>query len=327
MNNNFYEDEEKKYSFLSNNYDQDSENYKNQIYNIFTDENPLNILSQETNNINDNDNNNVNFIFNENDNCNFIYNNSIINDKRDTGINIFSMTNDVSNKNFDKKIESYSSENMKESESNIKSLNILSQDNSKGNNIANISYKEKIFLITKNNGKKQKFPNIFITKRGRRRRKGINKKTQKKLRLYNIELKLKGILINAIFNHINKNLQGFKFKKLNYNIKRKPYEELINIKLKNILESISGKYSKNLDYNKKIIEIICKQKESELKEIFELKLFDAFYHILIEEIDSLAGLREEYEIIYKNQISSKKGQKYINGVEKVLSKFKNYLII
>ena len=41
MNNNFYEDEEKKYSFLSNNYDQDSENYKNQIYNIFTDENPF----------------------------------------------------------------------------------------------------------------------------------------------------------------------------------------------------------------------------------------------------------------------------------------------
>lgn len=323
MFNTFPEDEEKKFFSSLNNYDQDSETYKNQIYNVFTDENPLNILSQETNIINDNDNNNNgNFSYNENNNYNFIYNNSI-NDKRNNGINIISMTNDVSNKNFDKKIESYNSENMKESESNVKSLNILNQDNTKDNNIENIPYKEKIFLITKNNCKKQK----FIIKRGRRRRKGNNERAKNKLRLYNIELKLKGILINAVFNYINKQLQCFKFKKLKYDIKRKPYIELINIKLEKIFLSISGKYSKNLDYNLKIIENIYKQKESELKEILELKLFDAFYHILIEEIDALSGLREEYEIIYKNQISSKKGQKYIQGVGKVLKKFKKYLKI
>ena len=64
---------------------------------------------------------------------------------------------------------------------------------------------------------------------------------------------------------------------------------------------------------------------SQIKEILELTFFDVFYHILIEETNVLAGLRQEYRNIYTDEILNKKAQNYIQGFGNVLVQYKNYL--
>ena len=222
-----------------------------------------------------------------------------------------SVTNCVSNKNSSKKNGNEKSEKIKDSETNANSSNNVSQKN------GIVKNKKKIFTTAK----KKKI--AFKVIKTRKKRNGI---AQTKIRLYNIELKFKGIVIDSIINYINKKLHKFKFKTLKYSIKKKHYEKLKNSKLKDIMSSVSRRYINDSNNNKSIIKKIYKQKEySQIREILELTVFDVFYHILIKDTNVLAGLRQEYRTIYTDEILNKKTQNYIQGFEKVLVKYKNYL--
>ena len=222
-----------------------------------------------------------------------------------------SVTNCVSNKNLGQKNGIEKSEKNKDSESNVNNVN---------KNKGNVKNKKKNFTIVKK--KKIKFK-VIKTRAKRKNKNGI---VQTKLRLFNIELKFKGIVIDSTINYINKKLQRFKFKTLKYSIKKKPYEKLKNSKLKDIMSCVSTRYGKESNNNKSIINKIYRQKEySQIKEILELTFFDVFYHILIEETNVLAGLRQEYRNIYTDEILNKKAQNYIQGFGNVLVQYKNYL--
>jgi hypothetical protein len=222
-----------------------------------------------------------------------------------------SVTNCVSNKNSSKKNGNEKSKKIKDSETNANSSNNVNQKN------GIVKNKKKIFTTAK----KKKI--AFKVIKTRKKRNGI---AQTKIRLYNIELKFKGIVIDSIVNYINKKLHKFKFKTLKYSIKKKHYEKLKNSKLKDIMSSVSRRYINDSNNNKSIIKKIYKQKEySQIKEILELTVFDVFYHILIEETNVLAGLRQEYITIYTDEILNKKTQNYIQGFGKVLIKYENYL--
>lgn len=152
------------------------------------------------------------------------------------------------------------------------------------------------------------------------KKKKIGKK-QEKPRQFNIKWKFRSIIIDSIFNHINKKIKrfNFKFRKLNFNeIKGKKYEELKDKKLREIFSIVTRKNNNDLDWNKKIIAEIDKQEDSELNIILELKLVDVYYHILIEETDVLKGLRQEYKSLKKNEILENKAKTtlYIKGFEK-----------
>ena len=222
-----------------------------------------------------------------------------------------SVTNCVSNKNSSKKNGNEKSKKIKDSETNANSSNNVNQKN------GIVKNKKKIFTTAK----KKKIAFKVIKTRKKR-----NRIAQTKIRLYNIELKFKGIVIDSIVNYINKKLNKFKFKTLKYSIKKKHYEKLKNSKLKDIMSSVSRRYINDSNNNKSIIKKIYKQKEySQIKEILELTVFDVFYHILIEETNVLAGLRQEYITIYTDEILNKKTQNYIQGFGKVLIKYENYL--
>ena len=222
-----------------------------------------------------------------------------------------SVTNCVSNKNSSKKNGNQKSKKIKDSEKNANSSNNVNQKN------GIVKNKKKIFTTAK----KKKI--AFKVIKTRKKRNGI---AQTKIRLYNIELKFKGIVIDSIINYINKKFHRFKFKVLKYEIKKKHYEKLKNSKLKDIMSSVSRRYINDSNNNKSIIKKIYKQKEySQIKEILELTVFDVFYHILIEETNVLAGLRQEYITIYTDEILNKKTQNYIQGFGKVLIKYENYL--
>ena len=225
-----------------------------------------------------------------------------------------SVTNCVSNKNSGKKNGSEKFEKIKDSEKNVNSSNNVNQKNDIVKN------KKKIFTIAK---KKKIAFKVIKTRKKRKEKNGI---APNKLRLYNIELKFKGIVIDSIINYINKKFHRFKFKVLKYEIKKKHYEKLKKLKLKNIMLFVSRKYINDSNNNKSMIKKIEEEKEySQLREILELTVFDVFYHILIEETNILTGLRQEYRTIYANEILNKKTQDYIQGFGKVLIKYENYV--
>ena len=264
-------------------------------------------------------NNTINDALFDNENTSFKYSSSIFelpnNDNYKNYLN--NLNNYETNENLNKNTGSNNSENIENAESKASSSSNINQIDDRVNNIEN-KKKKKFFYIKK---EMRKNTNRFKVEKKRGKRKQKNKKTETKPRLYNINLKFKGIMIDSIFKHVNKKLKRFKFKKLKYDIKRKDYMQLKKIKLKQIFEYVSGKNNKDLEFNKKIITNIYKQKDSELIKILELELFDVYYHILIEETDVLTGLRQEYESLRKKEILDKKTQNYIQGFEKVSAKY------
>ena len=253
----------------------------------------------------------------DNENTSFKYNNSSIFEFNNNDNYINYLLNIETNENSNKNTGSNNSENIEKIESKASSSNNINQINDRVNNIENKT-KKKVFYIKK---EMRKNTNKFKVERKGGKRKPKNRKTETKPRPYNINLKFKGIMIDSIFKHVNKKLKRFKFKKLKYDIKREDYIQLKKIKLKQIFEYVSGKNNKDLEFNKKIITNIYKQKDSELIRILELELFDVYYHILVEETDVLAGLRQEYESLKKKEILDEKTQDYIHGFEKVSAKY------
>jgi hypothetical protein len=260
----------------------------------------INIIVENVTTINDKDNfnalnNNIfdyNNIININDfeknNYNFQYNNSIF--ERNNKDNLINVLPNVSNENSNKITVNTNNENIEKSELKINSIKIEIQNK-----------------------------NLLKAKRTRGKRKSKNEKIQDKPRSFNNKWKFRNIVIDSIFNHINKKLQRFNFEfwKLDFNeIKGKKYEELKDKKLRQIFSIASRKNYNDLDYNKKIIAEIDKLEDSELNAILELKLFDVYYHILIKETDVLKGLKEEYQSLKEKEI--------LKNEKKTILKFKGF---
>ena len=272
----------------------------------------INIFVENVTTINDKDNfnafnnnifdyNNINNINDyEKNNYNFQYNNSIF--ERNNNYNLINALSNVSNENSNKITGDNNNENIKKSELKINLIKIEIQNNDQVNSIQN--------------------KNLFKVKFGKRtrgKRKSKNEKIQNKPRSFNNKWKFRNIVIDSIFNHINKKLQRFNFEfwKLDFNeIKGKKYEELKDKKLRQIFSIASEKNNNDLDYNKKIIAEIDKLEDSELNAILELKLFDVYYHILIKETDVLKGLKEEYQSLKEKEI--------LKNEKKTILKFKGF---
>ena len=259
----------------------------------------INIIIDNETTINDKDNFNsfnknffdYNNIININDfeknNYYFQYNNSIF--ERNNNYNLINALSNVSNENSNKMTGGNNNENIEKSELKINSIKIEIQNK-----------------------------NLFKVKRKREKGNSKNEKIQDKPRPFNNKWKFRNIVIDSIFNHINKKLQRFNFEfwKLDFNeIKGKKYKELKNKKIRQIFYIDYKKNNNNLDYNKKIIAEIDKLEDSELNAILELKLFDVYYHILIKETDVLKGLKEEYQSLKENLKNKKKTTLDIKGFE------------
>ena len=306
------ENEENNLQNSINKFDEPSES----IIPIITPFGRINIIGENVTTINDKDNFNAfnnnffdhNNIISINDfeknNYYFKYKNSI--NERNNNDNLINSLSNISNEDSNKITGNNNNENIEKSELKINSFEII-QDNDQINSIQNALYKKK--------------KKLFKTKRKRGKRKSKNGKNQEKPRQFNIKWKFRSIIIDSIFNHINKKIKrfNFKFRKLNFNeIKGKKYEELKDKKLREIFSIASRKNNNDLDWNKKIIAEIDKQEDSELNIILELKLFDVYYHILIEETDVLKGLRQEYGSLKQKEIleNQAKTTLYIKGFEK-----------
>ena len=268
------------------------------------------INREEVETINDNENfNNKNISFygknniiNENDFEKGIYNFQYYNFERNDNDNLRSTIYNIEqNENLEINNGSNNNENIEKSETKIK-------------------YKEMTFLITKEIRKKK---NLFKTvrKRGKRRPKNG---TENKPKKFNIKLKLKGMIIDSIFNYVNEKSPN-KFRKLNFSIKYIDYTKLKSVKLKEIFENVSRKNNKDLNYNKKIIAKIYKEEDSELKKILELNLFDVYCNILNKGTNILlTGLKKKYDDL-KQKTLGKKIQNYVDIFENISNKCVEYL--
>ena len=195
----------------------------------------INIIIDNETTINDKDNFNsfnknffdYNNIININDfeknNYYFQYNNSIF--ERNNNYNLINALSNVSNENSNKMTGGNNNENIEKSELKINSIKIEIQNK-----------------------------NLFKVKRKREKGNSKNEKIQDKPRPFNNKWKFRNIVIDSIFNHINKKLQRFNFEfwKLDFNeIKGKKYEELKDKKLREIFSIASRKNNNDFDLIKK----------------------------------------------------------------------------
>lgn len=307
-------------------YDEPSES----IIPIITPFRRINSIGENVTTINDEDNFNAfnnnlfdyNNIINLNDfeknNYYFNYNNSI--NERNNNDNLINSLSNVLNEDSNKITGNNNNEKIEKSELKINSFEIKIQDYNQANSIQNTLYK-----------KMEEEKNLFKTKRKRGKRKSKIGKKQEKPRLFNDKSKFRNIVIDSIFNHIKTKLKRFnlEFWMLDFKeIKGKKYEELKDKKLREIFSIASRKNNNDLDLNKKIIAEIDKLEDSELNIILELKLFDVYYHILIEETNVLKGLRQEYGSLKQKEILENPAKTIldIKSYEKDETFYKNQLI-